>query len=183
MKYLIPFLVLLISCHKVEVDGVVYKEYTIDKHKSVYDVEKISSHKIEGIAKFSSSCEYELTENIGQINKLIGLSSGINHHENSIRIGWEYSQGLFYLYAYWYDSGVRDQQVITTVKTDEKFEFVVEITDTEFLIRINDKEFEHVHSMSELKDSYLLYPYFGGEAEFPGSIHGDKECKIYIHLF
>lgn len=172
----------IVSCNKVELDGVVYKEFSIDKHKSTYDVEKISSHKIEGLAKFSSSCEYLLTENIGQINKLIGLSVGLDHHENSIRIGWEFDQGVFKLYAYWYADGVRDQEYLTSVVTDEKFEFTVEITDTQFYVKVNESEFITEHGIDKVDDTFMLYPYFGGEAEFPGSIHGDKKCKIYIHL-
>lgn len=164
------------------VDNIPYTKYSIDKHKSTYDVEKIKSNKINGYAKFTTSCEYVLTENIGQINKLVGLSVGLDHHKNSIRIGWEFDGSLFQLYAYWYIDDVRGQEYLISVNTDEKFTFTVEVTDAEFYLKVNDKEFHKEHNLSEVKDNYLLYPYFGGEEPFPGSIYGDKECKIYMNI-
>lgn len=171
------------SCKKqIAEDGVNYTVYTISSHKSNYGIKKVNGHKIEGKAKFDSSCEYELTENIGQINKLVGLSSGTNHHNNSVRIGWEYADGLFKLYAYWYINGERAvEEYITSVDANEPFDFYVEITDDEYKISINEYDWSVVHDIDR-KNSYLLYPYFGGKAKFPGSIHGDKECKIYLTI-
>ena len=186
MKNLLKFLMIIFcfSCKKVKVeDKIPYTVYTISDHKSTYDIERVNSHRIEGVAKFSSSCEYELTENIGQINKLIGLSSGINHHENSMRIGWEYADGVFKLFAYWYVDGTRGESYLTSVVTDEKFEFVVEVKKDEFYVNINGVEFQQEHNMDSLGESFLLFPYFGGKAKFPGSVHGDKKCEIYIHMF
>lgn len=180
---LLTLLVTMVSCKKeVLIDGTEFTEYRISQHRSTNAIQKIKTHEIEGKAMFSSSCEYVLTENIGQINKLTGLSNGMDHQENSIRIGWVYENGAFDLYAYYYYKGERSEHKLTTVLTDEVFEFKISITLEGYHIDINDEKSFFNASFDELDTSYLLYPYFGGEAPFPNSIHGDKECKIYLQI-
>lgn len=177
--------VILVSCKKTEViKNDTYTIYEISNHKSTYSVEKVKSNRIEGKAFFDSSCEYKLTDNVGQINKLIGLSSGTYHHQNSIRIGWEYmeGEGFYKLFAYYYIDSKREEKYLTKVFTDEVFVFTVEISDENFYVKVNDVDFSIPHLIKEPKDSYMLYPYFGGKEPFPNSIHGDTSCRVYIKL-
>lgn len=180
---LLTLLVTMVSCKKeVLINGTNFTEYRISEHRSTNTIHKIKTHVIEGKAMFSASCEYELTENIGQINKLTGLSNGLDHQKNSIRIGWVYENGAFDLYSYSYYNGERTEQKLTSVLTDEVFSFKIGIELNRYYIIINGVEYNTPVSFDELDNSYLLYPYFGGKEPFPNSIHGDKECKIYLQI-
>lgn len=173
----------LFSCRKeVLIDGIRFTEYSISHHRSTNRIKKIDSHEIDGKGMFSKSCEYKLTKNIGQINKLTGLSNGLDHHNNSIRIGWVYEGGAFDLYGYAYYNGERIEQKLTSVLTDEIFSFKVGIELNRYYIIINGIEYNTLVSFDKLDNSYLLYPYFGGKEPFPNSLHGDKECKIYLQI-
>ena len=183
MRKLLIFLIRLFSCQKeVLINDINFTEYKISHHKSTNRIQKIDSHVIEGYGMFSESCEYELTENIGQINKLTGLSNGLDHQKNSIRIGWVYENGAFDLYSYAYYNGERIEQKLTSVLTDEVFSFKIGIELDRYYIIINGVEYNTPVSFDELDSSYLLYPYFGGKEPFPNSLHGDKECKIYLQI-
>ena len=184
MRYLIILLsILTIGCKKeVLIDGTKFTEYTITNHRSTNQINTIKSHTIEGKGMFSKSCEYELTENIGQINKLTGLSNGLDHQKNSIRIGWVYENCAFDLYSYYYYNGERNSQKLTSVLTDEIFTFKIWIDLLGYHIIINGVQTDIDAPFDGLDTSYLLYPYFGGKEPFPNSIHGDKECKIYLQI-
>lgn len=185
MRKLVLFIlmVLTISYKKeVLINDTIFTEYTISHHKSTNNIQKIKSHSIDGKAMFSKSCEYVLTENIGQINKLTGLSNGLDHQKNSIRIGWVYENGAFDLYCYAYYNSERIEQKLTSVLTDEIFTFKIWIDLSGYHIILNGVQTDINAPFDELDSSYLLYPYFGGKEPFPNSIHGDKECKIYLQI-
>ena len=162
MKYLI-ICILLIGCSKYEND---YKVYSIKSHRSGVHTTKQSNNCIQGNAYFTESCEYVLTDNIGQINKLIGLCSGMNGvHQNSIRVGWEYEDS-FKLYSYYYIDGVREHEYITSVQTKEVFSFEVRIDKDSYYLRINQQSTTIKHNIDNI-NSWVLFPYFGGEEPNP----------------
>ena len=164
MRYL-AILFLLISCNKYKND---YQIFSIKRHRSVNTIKQPKNNNVKGYAYFTESCKYELSKNIGQINKLIGLSNGINGvHKNSIRIGWEYDK-VFKLYSYYYLNGSRHHNYITSVNTNEVFYFDVSITENNYLLTINDTTTTIKHNLNKV-NTFLLYPYFGGKESNPNN--------------
>lgn len=171
MKHLILISLILIGCNKYEND---FKPYSVKSHRSGAHVTK-SNNSVVGQAYFTNSCEYVLTENIGQINKLIGLCDGMTGvHKNSIRIGWEYDK-VFKLYSYYYIDGIRGHDYITSVETNEVFSFDVRINKDSYYLSINENVVVIPHNISKVS-AWQLYPYFGGDAKNPN----DNDMVIMI---
>lgn len=176
--FIISLFFIFVGCKKkVTHEDTEFKVYTIKKHKSNYAIKKSKTNSIEGSAMFTPSCEYELTKNIGQINKLVGLSNGIDHHTNSIRIGWVFNEDKFDLYAYYYYKGDRNQHKMVSVETNEVFTYSINISESGYNININDTE-HIIEASQDIKTSYILWPYFGGEEPFPN----EKPCEIYLKI-
>lgn len=179
LHYLLILLVIC-SCGKMPTDK--YKEFEIKDHYSKNRVKtKLDEPVVEGYFKLDSSCEYELTENIGQINKLIGIGFDNDHHQNSIRIGWEWENDHYRMWAYYYMDGTRGSDYVTECVSNQEYYFRVEAQADKYVVVI-DNEVIFVMGETSMDKPRLLLPYFGGEEPFPGSIHGDDKCSIFIKL-
>ena len=176
---------LFASCKK-KVDGVVYKVYKISKHYSSHGVKSVGN-QLTGSAIFESSCIYD-SKGYDQVNKLVGISiDKVNPHNNSLRIGWRClnASDSIELLAYYYIDEHRYEYAICSVKTDEAFDYTLSVLDG-YSISItangNLYQWSNINSVDGHGNNWMLYPYFGGQMEFPCSIYGDKACEILIKV-
>lgn len=171
-----------LSCSKTEeFNGEEFLSFEIGKH---YTWDRISTkfNKDVLVGKFilDSSCEYELEENVGQINKLVGFGARF-HHKNSIRIGWNWDKNKYNLFAYYYSDGEINSKYITSCISNKICTFTITKSSNGYFVSI-DGEIVEVNANTDYEVKQLLLPYFGGEAPFEESIHGDKKCKVLIKL-
>lgn len=105
------------------------------------------------------------------INKIVGLAVGIDHHDNSLRIGWMFSNDLFHLYAYAYHNGKRHHKFITAVHIGHKVEYYIAVIEGVPTIHVDDYrvafDFQYDYSV---KTGSLLFPYYGGQPTAPNTI-------------
>jgi len=116
---------------------------------------------------FTESCRYDLGKDQGDINKLFGIGYFPHHHDNSVRIGWNYDlvSGKINLFAYWYKDGVRSWHYLRSVDIGEINYFKIYIRKEEHLIDVSGRKyFVDVEGRSV---GYLLRPYFGGNRTSP----------------
>ncbi|MCC6721760.1 MAG: hypothetical protein IT243_06115 [Bacteroidia bacterium] len=126
---------------------------------------------------FSNNCIYDLKDDDNRdVNKLYGLGFGINHHNNSIRIGWncEKKNGNIQLHAYYYNNSKRNIAYICEVKTKVICHCVLSFDRVlnKFFIYVKDDEktinAEFKFDFKECKKwGFKLYPYFGGNKTAP----------------
>ncbi len=174
---------LFASCKK-EVNGIDYKVYKISKHYSVHGIKSVNN-QLSGSAIFKASCVYD-SESYDQVNKLVGISiDKINPHTNSLRIGWRClnASDSIELLAYYYINGERHEDVMCSVKTEQAFNYTMSVSDG-YSISITTNgdiyQWSNENNVNSQGKNWMLYPYFGGQMEFKGSIYGDKACEIYL---
>lgn len=135
--------------------------------------------------RISNTSAYTLERNQGQINKIGGWSLGLNHHKNSIRIGWESLNKYSYQYLqsymgyiYYYNRGERKQIRFETPLYYDK-DYTVDM----YFNRhgtVSVYLFDQGMNIVESVDfpfrypfhlfTYPLFPYFGGKEPAPHDI-------------
>ena len=133
--------------------------------------------RIEHSFNFTNSCEYSLDyPDHLDINKLFGIGFGLNHHKNSIRVGWRYSTGLgkIELLSYDYNYGSRSYNHITyidlskfyniSIRLNRKCNFYRIFIDNEPIIQV-DYQFPNKFSLKT-----KLGCYFGGNQTAPKNL-------------
>lgn len=141
-------------------------------------------------AYFNRDCEYKLTENYNQINKLTGQSFKLfpwydkvekklkpGHHKDSVRFGWRCVDGEeIEIMAYAYLDGTRKDKKILNTNTEEWVHLNFRETDKYYIFKAIKEGGES--SMVKFKKRgtkkgflgmfiYKLYPYFGGRIPAP----------------
>ena len=106
--------------------------YKIKKGWS-HSIHRIAFHfgdrKMRGQFYFPTDFYYEDTPGKeGQINKIVGLGWGF-HHNNSLRIGYEYKNGSIVLYSYVYHNGERSWYPMMTVAPGSRVEYELGLDD------------------------------------------------------
>ncbi|TDH19730.1 hypothetical protein EXU57_22785 [Segetibacter sp. 3557_3] len=123
-------------------------------------------------AVFDVSAVYNL-DNFNQydINKLYGFSEGFDHHRNSARIGWRWSDGQLRLFAYAYNNGIVASREITTVAIGAENICSIKLAGNTYVFTVNGISvvLERAAS-SSTASGYQLYPYFGGDEVAPHNI-------------
>lgn len=146
------------------------------EHYSDLGVRVSPEHSISGTFKFNKTCEYVLTENVGQINKLVGLSHGMNNHKNSARIGWEFLNGEYIMHSYCYVDGERQHFEIARVVNNQRVEFAVSIHVGYYSIMVNGNTHTIDNNITKLKRSYIQHFHFGGEQPNPN----DEPMRVFM---
>jgi len=131
--------------------------------------------------KFDKNCWYE-RENVEftGINKLCGLGFGFDHHNNSIRVGWQPDfdkKDIIKLYAYWYDGSQEGYQkeFLCDVKTNKWFIIYITINGESYILNTNvDPNSVEVFETHDKNWGFWLRPYFGGKSRAP------QKMKIWI---
>lgn len=127
---------------------------------------------------FFQNCEYQLSENYDQVNKLYGFSEGF-HHWNSARIGWRCVDGEnIELLAYCYINGKRIIKPMIKCKTNTWVFCNIQNKSSKYVFKAlspnnqsitvsvdKDKSFSF-YSLFKLF-IYRLFPYFGGKMPAP----------------
>ncbi len=128
------------------------------------------------VAKFTKSCIYSFkNEDKFDINKLCGVSTSYNHHNQSARFGWRSNgAGGIQLFAYWYDCGERKSEAIMHLDIEEEVHLKIQCLDDKFVFYA-DTLFENRFCVAKInkKPSFLkynLFPYFGGNRKSPQEI-------------
>ena len=157
MKYL-P-LILLLSCVKPDIDH-------------LYQI-KAGNHRsaTAPIPHAGNSITFEFTVNStwlqpsdpSGVNKLCGFSYG-PHHDNSVRLGWQYVDDLILAYAYTYVEGVSFYEVIDTLQVDETYLFEIYRNGDYYNFIWNDSKYST--PASGWLPGNVLLPYIGGEGTF-----------------
>ena len=145
------------------------------KHHSVSQPTIISSKEIKASVMFDNTAIYKIdNEDSLDINKLIGIGSYLGHHNNSVRVGWRWSnkKKLIELFAYTYTDGVRDFFRITDVPINSVFDIHIDLRFDQGFIGVNGVKVRvAVTNRNAYNVSYMLYPYFGGDETAPQNIN------------
>lgn len=151
--------------------------YTINQGNHYHTLAFIPTITFENTISYectlTDSCLYTLSGvNAYDWNKLIGLSTTYNQHQNSARIGWrtDSTGKQFELLPYVYVAGKRlNLDILTPQLVQPNEPFSVAVTDTEFSyeIKINEKEYEYSKQPDSPIFNWVLKPYFGGQATAP----------------
>jgi hypothetical protein len=110
------------------------------------------------------------------INKIFGVSYGLDHHLNSIRIGYNFDHLMneFTLHAYWYRNGARISKPlctlpITVFKELSFYLLIQRLTDGQVLVEVRERpqirSRHHViiETFNTHRVGWMLKPYFGGK--------------------
>jgi len=119
---------------------------------------------------FDSSCIYTsaLPANQYDINKLYGISEGLNHQVNSARIGWRWSDDSLRLFGYVYKDSVRYSQEISTIPIGVPADCSIRMNGYQYDCSVNGKHVSLPRSRNDsVATGYQLYPYFGGDETAP----------------
>jgi hypothetical protein len=124
--------------------------------------------------KFDEACWYprEKVEYTG-VNKLCGLGFGLNHHSNSIRIGWQpdfENVNVILLYAYWYDSegeGDYQKEYICSVQPSVEFSAGIKLLEDKYEVSVNEYMVSVPNNFKDKNWGFYLRPYFGGNSKAP----------------
>ena len=125
MKYFILLFIsiLIISCNKKDSDGYSIFKIKSGNHKSSSSLEYTNKNQFNFKVTFDSSCIYKTSDPINQwdVNKLIGVSDGGLHQENSARFGWRWVDSKLELIAYTHYRGNFEFQKITNIEIGKEY--------------------------------------------------------------
>ena len=119
---------------------------------------------------FTESCRYDIGRDQGDINKLFGVGYFPSHHENSVRVGWNYDivSGKINIFAYWYAEGKRGWQYLRSVDLGVVYYFKMYIDGDMHRLDIAGRNYQV--DVKSTSICYLLRPYFGGNKTAPHDI-------------
>ena len=115
------------------------------------------------------------------INKLAGYSY-LNHHKNSVRIGWTpmfNREGYYTLYFYLYNNGQRIMTRFADIAPGTEYSIKISLKDDNVIFDLIEKN-ELIHSAKEKfiipkwKIGYYLWFYFGGNKPAP------KKMSVFL---
>jgi len=133
----------------------------------------------------TSSCWWSNPRDLNDfdINKVVGVGFGVNHHKNSWRIGYIpifENENRFKIYGYFYDksSNTHVSEFIGIIEADKEYSFEAESIDNIYFIVIKEGvgycSFENVTDDPKLQ--FTLYPYVGGDNT------AIRDMYIYVEL-
>src|SRR5918993_1204987 len=176
------WLLLLFSCRRdvlplpsilrndTVVKGAPYIDYIIHKGEQFCDKNFFIpvDYRIQKFSViFDSSAVYTSTgkANQGDINKLYGFSDNdVEHHLNSARIGWRWSDGGLRLFAYVYNNGQIASEEITEVIIGREINCSIEVAGNKYNFNVDGIPVSLARaSTTQTGRGYKLYPYFGGD--------------------
>lgn len=114
------------------------------------------------------SCLYHFDDGDNSVNKLWGLTFGINPMKNSIRFGWncENNDLTINIFMFKHVNGLMEYHQIANVLPDEKYEYTIEIDGFIAKFFING-EFKTSTNIRPKGFVILNKPYFGGKKTAP----------------
>lgn len=128
------------------------------------------NHRFDVRITMATPCKYHLgNENDFDVNKLWGITFGINPSANSIRFGWncEDNDGTITIFAFTHTCGIMSFERLKKINVEEKHKYSIEIVDKHTAILYIDDEKVGEY---EVNFSYFITinnPYFGGDETTP----------------
>ena len=173
MKWILPLLLLFISCKKTDENG--YTVYKIKKgnHRSVYRYNRLSENKFDLECIFDETAIYTSEDPMNQydINKLWGVSDcGKHHMKNSIRFGWRWLNDSLEILWFKHEEGDFTYDKIASIELNENIFLSLNITEDEYELSVNGVTKTTTRPCSKDHKRYKLYPYFGGDEVAPHDI-------------
>jgi len=161
------------------------KVYTIKKgdHSPFRLPAFTTSDVCEFEVMFDNSAIYTTKDPVNQydINKLFGLSDGLNHDYNSARFGWNYipdtADHQIKIYSYCYINGERIYKKLWNLELNIWYRLTIELNKDTYDFFIDGELFNIEMTNGSRKGGnlkYKLFPYFGGDEVAPHDI------KIYF---
>lgn len=153
-------------------------------------------HVLDVAIKFDDSIRYDLGKDQNDVNKLLGVSYGLNHHYQSDRVGFRYSKDQdkveLVLYSYILGKRVPTRSIgFYEINKEYYITLYVSVSDNKrkVLVTVNDNEVtwipeenltefatEFCHEPKKL--SWITLPYFGGNRRAPHKITIDiLKCR------
>jgi len=135
--------------------------------------------------RFTQESRYDFNDQYGKemINKLFGISFGLNHKLDSVRIGWKFNNDIkkYLLYGYIRKNGQLSTVYITTVEEYQLFRGYIQMHDNcvSFVVyKYNIKDDIYVdgtastgmYMVNRKNYGYKLFEYFGGDYSAPSNI-------------
>lgn len=176
LLYIVMIMIISTGCYKDNIDNNDYKVYEIKKgnhysnnHNTIQAL--TTKSKIQANIIFKRTCLYNEINTIDSLdqNKLIGLSDGIDHHNNSIRWAWrkisDTDQIQISIYAY-----VNTQRIIIpvdTIQTEHTHHYTVAIYNNAYILGLDNNVYKIPRASRYTGIRYRLYPYFGGNHPAP----------------
>jgi hypothetical protein len=149
----------------------------------------VASRRMRWEIIFGKGCDY-IDNNAGDINKLCGVSYGLDNHWRSVRIGWNYSRAnnMIQLFSYVYVKGIRKEHYLCDVPLYEEIIVCLDhLPETEqVVIQIYDAQGHHMPLGPLETTSWIVqgidkswirikqYPYYGGNKPAP------NDMTIYV---
>jgi hypothetical protein len=136
---------------------------------------EVKSFKLTGIKFCKTAWYYRCEVEHTGINKFQGLGYGLNHHRNSIRIGWQPdfdNEGIFDIWVYWYDQSVDgyQKQWLRKLEVEEEIDIKVTINPESYSIMCTGVEGTSVPKTHRKTEGLILWDYFGGKSKAPKDI-------------
>ena len=156
--------------------------YTIKQgnHYSTWWPSITFQHHVDFRATLTDSCRYQLDgtdyDHDYDVNKLVGLSTTLNHHNQSARLGWRCVDGQrFELLPYTYALGARvtTDTLLATVAAGDEFRCRIEDVETHYRYHLWTFQGYVTHEVAKKPDRLWfdfhlkLHPYFGGTRVAP----------------
>jgi hypothetical protein len=136
-------------------------------------------------AIFGQGCNYE-DNNSGDINKLYGISYGLDNHYRSVRIGWKYNANLkvIELYTYAYSKGKRIMNHLMNIKQFEPVFFTIwklkSANDVRLSVSDSEKTERRIDIIKGIDSETIRlkqFPFFGGNKPAP------RDMRIFIREY
>jgi hypothetical protein len=190
MRLTTPFLLLVsvilllsFSCNK-DLDDIVslephkneYKTYVIKQGQQYTGsiTSEVKTTELKFKVMFDSSAIYTTTDPGNQIdiNKLFGFSDcGVEHHKESARFGWRWTNDSLRLFAYCYKNSVLTFHEMGTVQINNEHSCRIKIVGDKYLFDLDGKLYEMERGCSDtLGKRFRLFPFFGGDENAPHDI-------------
>lgn len=146
------------------------------KSGKCYDFEiKKGDHSSNGKKKFLSNSNYftfnisgdvECIPEINGISKIFGFSDGVRHQENSVRLGWLYSEETknIKFFSYVYRDGKREWAEIGQGYHDVDYNAMVNITKDKYIVVFENARHEYDREKNGSIYKGVLFPYSGGRS-------------------
>jgi hypothetical protein len=155
-------------------------EYQIKKgkHKSKCFPSLTFKSKVSGLICFKGDFSYTLApDKQSDTNKLFGLSDGLHHHINSIRLGWRWRNDLncIEIMVIKYQNRKRTIEHLTYAYEDIYYNFNINIYKGFYEVEFNGIKKSFIRDTNYNFVRYKLFPYFGGSTTAP------KNFKIEIN--
>jgi len=158
------------------------KNYTIKKGNhyasiSIFDRLSNIGWKVKQISvsfRFSKECWWAPPRNSddNDLNKLCGISYGLNDHSNSVRFAWvpDFTQnGVIKVYGYVYDqlSSGHVSKFIATVKAEDVNSGTIKVAGNQYVLTVGSTSINMDNTHGDPNLCFRLYPYFGGNNTAP----------------